>query len=372
MRLLTLANSEFLTYKSRLRFTVGSEFLPVSCNGGCSQDRYAMINFFKQQFSILLMSTTTTTTQLNSRNVLILRPRSIDLQIPLFEDPRQMPRKKLIPELKKRGLGCVEKTPVLQARLLKAIIEENRINPIDPSDMNDRQPEKWLRIANLAFEEACQIEENPEARIECMNRSNIWIETNITDCNQLKEAAKGKLCPSGESPLFLALLRFGASLMIQPLVEQQAALDFNVSSQSLRGSAFISQLCTGFTALPEHLTEERAILDGLAENKLKKKRKKIVHIKDESSTIDIELNRELFVEVGNERFVKARVTRVEQSDDSTSDAETKVTIFAKPTSSQFGGPKFEFQLDKNDYNEAISREDEAILETIEENLSWVV
>lgn len=76
----------------------------------------------------------------------------------------------------------------------------------------------------------------------------------------------------------------------------------------------------------------------------------------------------MFVEVGNERFVKARVTRVEQSDDSTSDAETKVTIFAKPTSSQFGGPKFEFQLDKNDYNEAISREDEAILETIEESI----
>lgn len=222
---------------------------------------------------------TTTTTQQNSRNVLILRPRSIDLQIPLFEDPRRMRRKKLISELKKRGLGCVEKTPVLQARLLKAIIEENRINP---SDMNDRQPEKWLHIANLAFEEACQIEENPEARIACMNRSNIWIETNITDCNQLKEAAKGKLCPSGESPLFLALLRFGASLMIQPLVEQQAALDFNVSSLSLRGSAFISQLCTGFTALPEHLTEERAILDELAGKEVKKKRKKTVHIEDEA------------------------------------------------------------------------------------------
>ena len=209
---------------------------------------------------------------------------------------------------------------------------------------------------------------NPEARIECMSQSNVWIEANITDCNQLKEVAKGKLCPRGESPLFLALLRFGASLMIQPLVEKQAADDFNVSSKSLRGSAFISQLCTGFTGLPENLTEERAILDELAEVESTKKSKKIVRLEDESTTVDIELNRELFVRVGNETYVRARVTRVEQSDNSTSDAETKLTILAKPTSSQFGGSKFEFQLDKDDYNEAISRENEVILETIEDSL----
>lgn len=221
------------------------------------------------QNQIFFMTTTTTLTQ-SLRNVLLLKPRSIDLQIPLCEDPRRMSRKKLISELKKRGLSYEEGTPVLKARLLKAITNDNRFSTIDLNNLDDRQPEKWLYLANIAFREACQTEKNPEARIACMNRSNLWIETHINDCNELKEVAKGKLHPNNESPLFLALLRFGASLMIQPLVEQQAASDFNVSSQSLRGSAFIFQLCTGFIALPEHLTEERAILDEVTENELKK------------------------------------------------------------------------------------------------------
>jgi hypothetical protein len=61
--------------------------------------------------------------------------------------------------------------------------------------------------------------------------------------------------------------------MIQPLVEQEAVATFKILSNALRGSAFISQLCTGFTAMPKHLTEEHALLD-LDENKAKKKGKK--------------------------------------------------------------------------------------------------
>jgi hypothetical protein len=57
--------------------------------------------------------------------------------------------------------------------------------------MDDRQPEKWLHLANLSFREACDLEENSETRVESMTRCNDWIQVNITDCNQLAEVAKG-------------------------------------------------------------------------------------------------------------------------------------------------------------------------------------
>lgn len=228
---------------------------------------------------------TTAPPERRMRNVLPPAPQDIDLQIPLFEDPRRMSRKQLLAELGELGLDCVGGTSVLKARLLKAIIEENQKNTINFHNLDDRQPEKWLHIANLAFNEACKMEKDPEARVTCMNRANSWIERNIIDCNQLKEVGKGTLSPGDETPLFLALLQFGASLMLEPLVEQQAALDFNVSSQSLRGSALIFQLCTGSTALPKHLTEEHAILNEFTQ---KKKRMKRVHRADDEPA-DIEL-----------------------------------------------------------------------------------
>jgi hypothetical protein len=203
-----------------------------------------------------------------------MHSRIIPLRLPYYEDPRAMPRKKLIIELKSRQLNFEGKISVLSARLLKAIMEENLANSIDPLDMDDRQPEKWLHIANLSFRSACHIEENPKARVECMTRCNEWIETNIADCSQLTDVAKGQLHPDEESPLFLLLLKFAACLMIQPSVEQQAAAVFNIPSRALRGSAFISQLCTGFAAMPQHLTEEHALLDEKLQNEAKQKGKK--------------------------------------------------------------------------------------------------
>jgi hypothetical protein len=233
----------------------------------------------------------------HNRSTLILKSKVIPLRLPYYEDPRAMPRKNLIIELKARQLNFEGKMPVLSARLLKAIMEENLVKSIEPLDMDDRQPEKWLHIANLSFRLACNIEENPEARVECMTRCNEWIQTNIADCSQLTEVAKGQLHPDEESPLFLSLLKFAACLMIQPLVEQEAAAVFNIPSRALRGSAFISQLCTGFAEMPQHLTEEHALLDEKLEKEAKQKGKKRLRIEDDFKTTEVQLNQELSVEI---------------------------------------------------------------------------
>jgi hypothetical protein len=78
--------------------------------------------------------------------------------------------------------------------------------------------------------------------------------------------------PDNESQLFLAALRFGAAMMIQPLVFQEAAATGNqalVSSNVLAGSALIFQLCTGFMRIPEHADYKNLLS--------KKERKKKTH-----------------------------------------------------------------------------------------------
>lgn len=185
----------------------------------------------------------------------------IPYRVPMFEDPRIMLREKLIYELTQRGLNTKGRSSVLSARLLAHIVREGLKDKITPDDMDDRQPEKWLHIANLAFEAACNFEENPDARLECMTRSNYWIETTVVNNTQLLDVARGTFYPENETPAFLALLRFGAALMVQPTVEEEAVRSANVTSDIVRGSVFIFQLCTGFSHLPEHLTEGATEID---------------------------------------------------------------------------------------------------------------
>lgn len=184
-----------------------------------------------------------------------VRERRLPLRIPLFKDPRIMTRKELVSELRSRNFNCKGRHQVLAARLLKAVIDEGKTVDFDPKYMDDRQPEKWLRVANQAFRRACKVEPDPKSRVECMTRSNDWITKNVCDRTQLMQVAAGLGLPTDECELFQLLLQFGASLMIQPEVEQEAAATGRVGSSALRGSALIFQVCTGFAELPSHLTE---------------------------------------------------------------------------------------------------------------------
>jgi hypothetical protein len=56
--------------------------------------------------------------------------------------------------------------------------------------------------------------------------------------------------------------------MIQPEVEQEALRISGMDSTVTRSSAFIFQLCTGFGGIPQHLTEEEALLDCIVEESM--------------------------------------------------------------------------------------------------------
>jgi hypothetical protein len=176
----------------------------------------------------------------------------IPYRVPLFEDPRAMERKLIISELKRHGLNEKGPSPVLSARLLSHIVHNELQKTINPYSMDDRQPEKWLRIANLQFEIACNLEKDPEARIKCMTRSVSLLHCYFT---QLLEIAKGNLFPPHETPLFQALLRFGAALAVLPVISREATTEAGVSSDAVRASLFIFSLCTGFCPLPDHSVE---------------------------------------------------------------------------------------------------------------------
>jgi hypothetical protein len=242
--------------------------------------------------------------------------QTIPFQVPLCEDPRTMSRKTLISKLKSRKLTITGTKKVLSARLLKVVVEEALKEKFDPHGMDDRQPEKWSHIANLAHREGQEIEPIPLRRGECMQRSNEWINKQLMDRQRLTEVARGALYSDDASDTFRAALRLGASLTIQPLVEQDAARTTGVSTEIFRRSGFIFQLFSGFASIPEHLTEEYALMNDIREkseanNRREKKRFRIENEGKRANTITVELNEEILVKMGNGRSVKARVTKVE-------------------------------------------------------------
>ena len=266
-----------------------------------------------------MISTTTVATEVEPAKVcLLLRQKpqeevtSTPYQIPLIADPRTMRRTALVTELKRRGLDSTGHRFVLVARLIKAVVDEGLRQSFDPSLMDDRQPEKWLHIANLAFELACSIESNPVAREDCMKRSNAWIESTIHEMSALTTVARGELYPPHETPLFLALLQFGAALMIQPIVEEEAVRQAEVVSEVVRGSVFLFSMCTGFCAIPDHLTEATALLDQHHEDVVvrgsSKKRVRVAFENCEKPVV-VELNQEISVDIGGHQRVK-RITHL--------------------------------------------------------------
>jgi hypothetical protein len=84
------------------------------------------------------------------------RSQAIPFKVPLYEDPRGMSKQTLISRLNDRNLNASGTIEVLNARLLKAVVEEGLNMEIDPHLMDDLQPEKWTHIANLTFQRSGQ------------------------------------------------------------------------------------------------------------------------------------------------------------------------------------------------------------------------
>ena len=216
-----------------------------------------------------------TTVSTNCIPVLRLKliENKIPLQIPMYRDPRAMSIKELREYVKNNlqaeSVECQSKE-MLVAKVLEDIVVRGLSNPIDPLDLDDRQPEKWLHIANLSLQKAEHIESDPIKRIDCMSVVNQYLKTLTKDRVALIKIAIGEVLFPMESELYGLLIRLGAAMMLQPMIEwEMKNLNADNDKSSIDASIMIYEMCSGFMGIPEHLTVEHAQL-ALGKNKKRK------------------------------------------------------------------------------------------------------
>eukprot|EP01038_Epipyxis_sp_PR26KG_P014327 gene14327-19218_t len=268
-----------------------------------------------------------------------------------------MNRSKLLNELKKRCITAQGSTPVLVARLLKVMVDEGLMQRFEAGAMSDLQPEKWLLLANQVYFEACELEGDPEKRVTCMKSVNDWILKEIKSADMLRQVAGQQLLDPEKSDLFKILLRYATALMVCPDVQSEAIASSAASSNIVAASMFMFDMMTGYGKIPDHLTEQYAINEEQEMMKKsvrsgKSKFRKFMKVKtDSEETVEVQIGSEVFVDLGDDQlFAQAKVSRLETS-------EQETIVFAKPVSSQFGGPHFEFQMTIQEYLMAAAQAD---------------
>lgn len=195
---------------------------------------------------------------MNNTNTIEIIPKKIPLKIPLYEDPPFMKKDILINELNKRGINSEGRAQKLEALFLKAIVDEGLQQKIAVEDMDDRQPEKWIHAANLAMDIAQKTECNVKLRIESMERVNAWLIPRLNDRNTLINAATGIITVEEETFLFNTLLRFGAAMILEPIVETEMNKMFCAEDEynKIRRSIHIFQMITGYQGIPDYILEQ--------------------------------------------------------------------------------------------------------------------
>ncbi len=170
----------------------------------------------------------------------------IPLTIPMYKYPNAMSRSELIALLGDEHRS--EPKSLLAARVLQNMVNTTLV--IDPNMMDDRQPEKWIHVANLMLQEAEKLEPNPLARIEVMKRVNAYLEK-TENMSELIKIASGENQFPTESALYRTLMRLGAALMIEPIIEYETQR--SNPDVSIAASITIFQMVTGFMGIPKTL-----------------------------------------------------------------------------------------------------------------------
>jgi hypothetical protein len=110
------------------------------------------------------------------------------------------------------------------ARLLSALVEEGLQNIPDPLLMDDRQPEKWVLIANQSSKLVREHESDGIVRMNIMSKVNEVLDTIKTSREDLMAIATGQRDISEfnskliSSPLHQNVARFASALMIEPVI----------------------------------------------------------------------------------------------------------------------------------------------------------
>lgn len=188
--------------------------------------------------------------------------KRLKLKIPYYYDPRMMKLNTVKDQLRDFGSSVKGSRELLNARLLKLIVDEGSKNFPSEDILDDQQPEKWLLIATKYLDIATSIEPNGETRVAVMTEVNLVLEKLVDAVDELKEIGNNsptsQHLQSAPNDLFRALLRAGAALMLQPVVEYEMARQCG-SSLLIRSSVTIFDMCSGYSGIPEHCTEEYVI-----------------------------------------------------------------------------------------------------------------
>jgi hypothetical protein len=134
--------------------------------------------------------------------------------------------------------------------------------------MDDRQPEKWMLIANQSTVQMEDQEPNGLRRMAVMEEINTVLERIKTSREDLMNVATGRRSISefdstlSASRLHATVARFAAALMIEPVIEAELyGVYSNIMPDAHRvitSSRTIFNMRTGFLGIPRHLTAEFA------------------------------------------------------------------------------------------------------------------
>jgi hypothetical protein len=299
-------------------------------------------------------------------------PPRIPLQVPYCQDPRLMRVRRLQSELKSRGIDHTGGRAVLVARLLLAVVNEGLESIPDPLLMDDRQPEKWMLIANQCSLQAEEEEPNGTVRVAIMQRVNKALEYIKTSRDDLMAVATGRrriqdYDPSMPlSPLYSTVARFASALMIEPVIEAElcsANCDLLLDAHRvISSSRTIFNMRTGFLGIPRHLTVEFATARERQIDKRTEMFSSKRHLNPEDATVlllhkladdenDILLGEEILLDVGQAKTVALRVIRVEHELNE-ADGHVSQNVIAKPICAQYAGEHLEYKLSVAEFREA--------------------
>lgn len=182
----------------------------------------------------------------------------IPLRVPYCVDPENMTIPQLEQALRDRDLDTDGDRRVLVARLLAAMVLPQPPNPLD---MDDRQPEKWMLIANQAFDAAVRLEADPSARIAAMSDVNEVLESAQVSRQDCMHLATGTVSLQqfgeirGYTELHGVITRLATALMIQPWVESElvksVASTLPNAEKVMARSRTIFNMITGYHGISE-------------------------------------------------------------------------------------------------------------------------
>lgn len=300
------------------------------------------------------------TNEINSANVsfptlqLRLNTRK-ELTLPLFRDPRRMRRKELLTEVQKfcndnEEIMKICETlgkPELVVKVFEYLIEEGKRNPLDPYLLNDEQPEKWYLIAEQLFRQICSLKPKGSERVSMMAQAKSQLRNKTTaELISIANIQNDNISHSVDEHALELIRRFTAALILEPHFELKA--QGNVGRRfSIRASVTIAGNYNGYTKLPRHLTAEGLQSQASDTRERKRKHVKMLVTSEESeSPVEVDVGEIVSVSLGNDRYVRAKVTGVDLGEGE------NVTIRTMPVSHTEMGPHFTFELSIPEYRQA--------------------